>query len=377
MLSSQRHLFNIPQEVVYLNTAYMSPLLNSVVEAIDKGVRSKAHPWKITISNFYEDIERARILFSGLTNSNPENIAIIPSASYGIQIAANNIKIEAGKKILILKDQFPSNVYPWQRISQETGCHIVRIERGNFESLTDAILNNLDETVAVAALPNVLWTDGSLLDLIQIRLRCDEIGCALVLDLTQSAGAVWIDFKTVRPDFAVVANYKWMLGPYTTGFLYASAERFEGAPLEEGWITRKDSKNFSNLVKYTDNYDIGAIRYDMGERSNFALMPGVIAALEQIKLWEIKNIEQKLFSQNRFLGKKLTGLGLEITDEKQRAPHFLGVKIPNDSRNDLLSKLSEKNIYLSERGGTIRITPHLWNTQEDFEKFIYELKKLI
>ena len=97
----------------------MSPLLNSVVEAIDRGVRSKAHPWKITISNFYEDIERARILFSGLTNSNPENIAIIPSASYGIQIAANNIKIKAGKKILILKDQFPSNVYhiehksPW------------------------------------------------------------------------------------------------------------------------------------------------------------------------------------------------------------------------------------------------------------------------
>ena len=85
MLSSQRHLFNIPHDVVYLNTAYMSPLLNSVVEAIDRGVRSKAHPWKITISNFYEDIERARILFSGLTNSNPENIAIIPSASYGIQ----------------------------------------------------------------------------------------------------------------------------------------------------------------------------------------------------------------------------------------------------------------------------------------------------
>ena len=96
MLSSQRHLFNIPHDVVYLNTAYMSPLLNSVVEAIDRGVRSKAHPWKITISNFYEDTERARILFSGLTNSNPENIVIIPSASYGIQIAANNIKIKAG-----------------------------------------------------------------------------------------------------------------------------------------------------------------------------------------------------------------------------------------------------------------------------------------
>ena len=377
MLSSQRHLFNIPEEVVYLNTAYMSPLLNSVVEAIDRGVRSKAHPWKITIPNFYEDIDRARILFSGLTNSNPENIAIIPSASYGIQIAANNVQIEAGEKILILKDQFPSNFYPWQRISQKTGCNIIKVEQGNFESLTDAILNELDEKVSVVALPNILWTNGSLIDLKQVRLRCDEIGCALVLDLTQSAGAVWTDFKDIRPDFAVVANYKWMLGPYSTGFLYASAERCEGMPLEEGWITRKDSKNFSNLIRYTDAYEPGATRYDMGERSNFALMPGVIAALQQIKLWGIKNIEQKLLIQNRFLGEKLTKLGLEITDEKQRAPHFLGVKIPNDSRNDLLLKLSEKNIYLSERGGTIRITPHLWNTQADFDKLISELKQLL
>ena len=90
-----------------------------------------------------------------------------------------------------------------------------------------------------------------------------------------------------------------------------------------------------------------------------------------------KRQEQKLLIQNRFLGEKLTKLGLEITDEKQRAPHFLGVKIPNDSRNDLLLKLSEKNIYLSERGGTIRITPHLWNTQADFDKLISELKQLL
>ena len=151
-------------------------------------------------------------------NTNSQNIAIVPSASYGIQVAANNIKIDKSKKILILEDQFPSNVYPWQKVSKEKNIEILRIRQGTFSSLTEAILSHLDDRVEIAALPNVLWTNGALIDLIRIRKRCDDVGCKLVLDLTQSAGAMLIDFDKVRPDFAVIANYKWMLGPYTTGF---------------------------------------------------------------------------------------------------------------------------------------------------------------
>jgi len=377
MLDSQRHLFDIPDEVVYLNTAYMSPLLNSVVKAIDRGVRSKSKPWKIKIDDFYNNIERARVLFSNLMNTNSQNIAIVPSASYGIQVAANNIKIDKGKKILILKDQFPSNVYPWQKVSKEKDIEILRIQQGTFSSLTEAILSHLDDRVEVAALPNVLWTNGALIDLIRIRKRCDDVGCKLVLDLTQSAGAMLIDFDKVRPDFAVIANYKWMLGPYTTGFLFVSEQYFDGEALEEGWITRKDSKDFSNLVNYTDQYEYGAIRFDMGERSNFALMPGVIAALKQIDSWGIKNIQEKLSHQNELLGKKLSSMGLQLLDKQQRSPHFLGAAIPKGARKDLVSRLAEKNIYLSERGGKVRITPHLWNEQKDFDKLIFELAKLL
>ncbi len=377
MLPSQRHLFDIPNDVVYLNTAYMSPLLNSVVEAIDGGTRAKARPWNIKSENFYDNIDIARELFSRLINTSFNNVAIVPSASYGIQVAANNIRIEQGMKILLLKDQFPSNVYPWQRVSEKTGGEILQVQQSTGLSLTESVLNNLDEKVAVTALPNVLWTNGTSIDLMQIRKRCDEVGSRLVLDLTQSAGAMSIDFDKVRPDFAVVANYKWMLGPYTTGFLFVSPYYFEGVPLEEGWITRKDSKDFSNLINYTGEYEFGAIRFDMGERSNFALIPGVIAALKQIKIWGINNIEEKLKIQNNFIGSQLKNLGIQLIDEKQRAPHFLGAILPTGTRHDLISKLAEKNIYVSERGGTLRITPHLWNSKKDFEKFISELAQLL
>ena len=120
----------------------------------------------------------------------------------------------------------------------------------------------------------------------------------LVLDLTQSAGAFYIDLTEIDPAFAITANYKWMLGPYTTGFLYVSSRYLEGTPLEEGWIQRKDSKDFANLANYQDSYEDGAIRYDMGQRSNFALIPGVVVALKQIKQWGIKNIESTLYHQS-------------------------------------------------------------------------------
>ena len=120
MIPCQRHLFDIPNDVAYLNTAYMSPLLTSVVRAIDNGSRLKANPWKLKISNFFDDIEEARELFSSLMHTIASNIAIIPSASYGVQTAANNLQIPKGQKYLFFPINFhqmsiPGDVLPSRR----------------------------------------------------------------------------------------------------------------------------------------------------------------------------------------------------------------------------------------------------------------------
>ena len=120
------------------------------------------------------------------------------------------------------------------------------------------------------------------------------------------------------------------------------------------------------------------VQYDLiWGKIKFCVNAGVIAALKQIKIWGINNIEEKLKFQNNFIGSQLKNLGIQLIDEKQRAPHFLGAILPTGTRHDLISKLAEKNIYVSERGGTLRITPHLWNSKKDFEKFISELAQLL
>ncbi len=356
-----------------MNTAYMSPLLNAVSDSIDAGSKRKSQPWKIKKSHFFEESDRARLLFSEIVNTKPSNIAIIPSTSYGIETAAKNLKPKKSSEIVILENQFPSNVYPWRRLARERNLKIKVVSCPPKITLSEALIASIDDRCAIVAIPNVLWTTGELIDLSLVRKKCDEVNASLVLDITQSAGAIKTDFKEIRPDFAVVSNYKWMLGPYSTGFLYVAPKYHGGQPLEEGWITRENSRDFSNLVKYTDYYHGGATRYDMGERANFALNAGVVAALEQLLEWGINNIEETLKSKNLWLAKKLQALGLSVLTESLRSPHFLSAQLPTDTNPHLLSQLEKKGVYLSERGGSLRITPHLWNNSEDFDIFIFEL----
>lgn len=377
MIPSQRHLFAIPRDVAYLNCAYMGPLMNSVVAACDVGVRMKATPWTLTIPDFYDAVDEARKLFAGIVNADAEGIAMVPAASYGIETAVRNLKLGAGRHVLTLADQFPSQVYPWRRMARRDGGDVLQIPVPKGDAATGAVLDAITDATAVVSLGNVLWTNGALIDLIAVRAACDRVGAALVLDLTQSAGALPIDFAKVRPDFAVAAGYKWLLCPYTTGFLYVAPQHRNGAPLEEGWITRKDSENFSALVEYTDDYQPGAVRFDMGQRANFALMPGVIAALTQITEWGVGNIYATLSARNSALCQRLSVLGLSPTADHARGGHFIGAGLPDGAPSDLLAQLAARKIYLSERGGSLRITPHLWNDEEDCDRLVDALSDIL
>ena len=378
-ISCQRNLFNIPDEIVYLNTAYISPLSLKVEKAINKGCKLETEPWKIDPEfHFFHQIKETKIIFSNLFNISYKNVSLIPSASYGISTAANNIKLTKTKnKILILKDQFPSNVYPWMELSKKQEGVLEIIDDLNETTLTEEIINKISEEVAVVAIPNIRWTDGYIIDLKKVSGACKKFDVNLILDLTQSAGAMQIDLKEINPEFAIIANYKWMLGPYSTGFLYISDKFIDGVPLEETWIGRKNSQDFSKLTDYQSLYNSDSIRFDMGQRANFSLLPGVKAALEQLHDWSIKKIENTLYQNNMIICKGLSELGFEILSEKNRAPHFISARLPGYDGNLLINILKKNKIFISERSGFLRITPHLWNNEEDFFKLINCLKSII
>src|SRR5271165_69529 len=258
MIPSQRHLFDIPDDVAYLNCAYMSPLLKPALEAGTAALNRKAQPWQITPDQFFTGSEKFRATAAQFLDCSADCIAIVPSASYGIATAARNLLVNKSQSILILEEQFPSNYYAWQRLAEANGASLKIVPWPEDNDWTAAVLNSLTANVAIAALPHVQWTSGGRLDLVRIGEACRKLGAALVLDLTQSLGALPFDAAKVQPDFAVAACYKWLLGPYSTGAFYASPKWHEGRPLEEGWMLRENAPRFAELIHYTDKYRAGA-----------------------------------------------------------------------------------------------------------------------
>lgn len=376
-LSSQRGLFEIPDEVAYLNCAYMSPLMTAVREAGQAGVARKAQPWRISPRDFFEESETARALFGELIGADADGVAIVPAASYGIGVAAANLSARAGQRIVLLAEQFPSNRYPWQDLAERTGAEIVTVARPAGHDWTRAVLEAIDERTAVVAVPQCHWTDGGLVDLARVGERARTVGAALVVDATQSAGVYPLDVAQVQPDFLVAATYKWLLGPYSLGFLYVAPKYRTGRPLEFNWITRAGSEDFTSLVDYHDTYQPGARRFDVGERSNFALMPMAVAALRQLLDWRVEEIQARLRELTGQIEQEALRLGLEPTPADRRVGHMLGIRSPRALPLDLTPRLAAAQVYVSVRGQSIRVSPHVYNTAEDIQRFAAVLGKTL
>ncbi len=374
MIPCQKHLFNIPEDITYLNCAYLSPILRSVSEAGQKGVAAKERPWRLSPEDFFSQTEQTRSLFAEIIAAQPDDIAIIPAVSYGIGVAALNIKIRAGESIVVLEDQFPSNVYPWRELAKETGAIVNTVSRPQDQDWTNSLLDFLDKKTALVAVSNCHWTDGGLIDLAKISNRCKEISAALVVDATQSIGALPFSVIEVKPDFVVTAGYKWLFGPYSLGFMYVHPRYQEGKPLEHNWINRKNSENFAGLVNYRDEFQKGARRFDVGERSNFALMPMAVAALQQILAWQVPEIAATISKMTHHIAQRATELGLKVAPAHLRAGHLMGLRFPEGVPADLIERLSQSKIYVSVRGDSIRISPHLYNSETDIERFLTALE---
>src|SRR5581483_1438754 len=227
VLDSQRHLFDIPREIAYFNCAYISPLTNRAVDAGIAGLQRKARPWNIGPEAFFDETEDARAVFAELIGAHNNDIALVPAASYGLAVATANLPVKAGQSIVLQAEEYHSSVLSWRNAVRCTGGRIVVVERPICGNWTAAICDAIDEQTAVVHVCPTHWVCGGIVDLVEVSRRCKVVGAALVVDATQSCGAQQLDVKECDPDFIVVAAYKWLLGPYSSGFLYVAPRHHE------------------------------------------------------------------------------------------------------------------------------------------------------
>lgn len=318
-----------------------------------------------------------RALFAELVGGDTDGVAIIPAANYGLATAAVNLPVRPGEEIVILEEQFPSNVYVWRDLTAREGARLVTVPRPADHDWTAAVLERLDDDTAIVAVPNCHWTDGSLVDLGRVGEAVREAGATFVVDATQSLWAYPLDVGEVEPDFLVAAGYKWLLGPYSLGFMYAASHRREGRPLEQNWLTRSRAEDFSGLTDYVEGYAPGARRYDVGERSNFTLMPMAEAALVQILEWGVEDISTRLTEITAEVIHMAEDAGMETVPQRSLAGHMIGVRIGPQAPPDLAARLATEGVYASVRGNSLRVAPHVYNTTDDVERLFEALSRVL
>ncbi len=372
-LQCQREAFSLPPDLHYLNCAYMSPLPLVVEEEGLRGMVRKRDPSALEPEDFFRESQEVRRLFSSLVNvPDPDSVAIIPSVSYGIGVVARNTHLTSGQNIVLLQEQFPSNVYGWRRVAWELGAEIRVVGPGDEEirgrGWNERILDAIDRDTGVVALAPIHWTDGTLFDLEAIGARAREVGAALVVDGTQSVGALPFDVQELRPDALIVASYKWLFGPYSIGMGYFGPRYLDGVPLEETWIAREGSEDFRALVDYQDGYQPGAVRFDVGERSNFILVPMLVAALRLVLEWGPDRIQAYTRELSRDLLDEAESLGYALEEEAYRVGHLFGIRMPKGVKMERLKgALQRENVSASLRGSALRVAPHVYNDEEDVE----------
>ncbi len=380
MLPCQRHLFSIPEDVTYLDAAYMTPIPNVAVDAGDRGVRIKAAPWEMTAASYYDDVEKARRLAASFIGAEADDIAVVPATSYGIAIAAANVTVTPGSVILMMDNEHTSHRYAWYELAKRKDARVVTVQRRPEEEWAPKIvaaIRGSDAPVSVVAGTILHWFEGTRVDIEAVAQATHEAGAALVMDGTQWVGALPFDVSRVRPDFLSFATYKFLLGPYRLAFLYASGPWQEkGHPIEFHSWNRVGGERSDFYLETMPDYLPGARRFDMGERSDFAVVPIAIAAMELLTSWGGAAVHERLVHLNHIIWEEAIRRGFSGPREDLRTGHIAVVELGDRFRPDLAQRLREEKAVITVRGTKMRITPHVYNDEADIRRFFKIVDKL-
>ena len=377
MLSCQKHLFSLPEDEHYLNCAQKGPFTKATEAAGIAGIKRKSTPSGILPEHFFSEPEALRQVFAPLVNCSPEQVALIPSVSYGVAIATYNLDLKPGQNIVMPDEEFPSDVYAWRDLCARTGAELRMVPRPKDirhtgSQWSHALAEAVDENTAALSHTIIHWTDGTLFDLNLLGQKARSVGALYILDGTQSVGALPFDFAAVKPDLLLCAAYKWLLGPYQYGFAVVGDRLIEGRPFEFNWSNIEQSEDFSKLIHYRDGFQPGARRFDVGEHANWIAVPMLRESLRQIMAWGVENIPAYCEDLVTYLENKLAQLpggdAFRIAPKGERAGHMFGVFLPEGADPVRVAEvLRERKIFVSVRGAAVRVSPHLYTTRENMD----------
>jgi cysteine desulfurase/selenocysteine lyase len=363
------------EEATYLNVAGQSPLPKVAVRAVQAAIEWKKFPQRIPDAAFFDLPNRIRASIAKLIGAQPADIALTSGASTGMSAVAYGLKWSPGDEILTAIREFPLQYSTWKPMEEREGLKLNIVSPRERFLTADDVIAALTPKTRLVSISLVRFDNGVLLDAARIAAACHAQGALLLLDASQACGAVPIDVGAMGVDFLVSAGYKFLLGPFGTGFFWAKPEHV--ANMRPGpfyWMASKGiDHNFASMDFANPTAAPSGKRWDAAETANYFNHAALDASVEFV----LQAGPETIAAHNRNLVELLYErlpkdrcVPTSPLEAAHRGPYACFAARAPEKTAALYDRLRQENIIVSLREGNIRVSPYLFNTERDIDRLI-------
>jgi cysteine desulfurase / selenocysteine lyase len=362
------------EDAAYLNAAGQAPMPKVSLQAVQAALEWKKFPHRMPDTAYFDVPNNIRASIAKLIGAKAEEVALTTGASAGAAAVAYGLEWKAGDEILVAQGEFPLQYSTWRPMEEREGVKVrVVAPRDRWMTAEDFIEALTPRTKLVSA-SLVRFDDGSLLDAALLSAACHSQGTLVLLDASQCCGGIPLDVATLGADFLVSAGYKWLLGPYGTGFFWVKSERIpKMLPGPFYWQAVEGANHFGSLVFAQPKPAAGAKRWDSAETASYFNLAGMQASLEFV----LKVGPETVAKHNRRLIELLYErlpkdrcVPSSPLDAARRGPYGCFAARTPEKTAELYARLCSENVFLSLREGHLRVSPHLYNTERDIDRLV-------
>ena len=368
-----RSLFRATQKYTYLNSAAVSPIPTTAVDAVCSQLEDVASNGAANYLEWVATKNRARALVAGMLNVAPENIAFMRNTSDGFAAVASGMEWNTGDNIVSFENEFPANFYPWRRVRDRYGVELRLAPERDGRIDIDEFVSLIDSNTRVVAISAVQYASGFAADLERMATAAHSVDALVAVDIIQALGARGFDLPALGVDVAAGASHKWMCAPEGCGILYVSDEaRNRVDPAFVGWISVETPWDFEDREQ---SFKPNALAWESGTGCS-SLFYGLEQSAKLLTETGLDRIQAYLEELTDHLCELVAGVDYEIVSS--RAPGEKSSIVCIRHRNglaceDISKKLEEAGIIVSPRAGLVRIAPHFYNNREDIEHLVSNL----
>jgi cysteine desulfurase / selenocysteine lyase len=362
------------EDATYLNTAAHAALPRVALRAVETSIEANRFPHHVDDAVFFEAPVRIRTSLAKMIGARPEEIALTTGASTGLAAVAHLLTWQPGDEVLTAKGEFPLQYATWKPMEKRAGVKLRIVAPRERFMTADDLIAAITPRTRVVSVSHVRFDDGSLLDVPRVAAACHAQGAVLVLDASQSCGAVPMDVHELGADFLVAAGYKWLLSPYGTGFFWARSEHMKTARPGPYYWAAQGTDSFLELNLVDPEPSTSAKRWDAAEAAtyfnfNLAAMNASVDSVLRVGPERVLEHNRRLIELlfERLPEDCVPASPLEST---QRGPYGCFTARTVEKTAELYQKLQRENIVVSWREGKIRVSPHLFNSERDIDHLV-------